>query len=1111
MRNLGFIITFCLASIALPLNVFALGLGDIEINSFLNQPLKAEIVVISTRSGEIDDLLVGLASRDAFTRAGLSRPNYLSELRFLVQKNEEGDEAVILITTKSAIKEPFINFLIEADWSKGRLIKEFTVFLDPPFYADSAPPPVPAEPITEISVPAEAADTDSVKTVDLQTAAELLASPGPVATGATAMAEPIATSESIATIDQDNISDTPQPDEASAQPSEVGYLADDAETIFDGEIQIIKGNTLWSLAARYKDSAHTMAQVMLAIQRGNPDAFGDDNINFLKIGAVLRAPDANELDLLSKQEAHAQVLVQNGLWDDYVARVTGTTSAAMADDEGSAEARDSSEMVQGDLSLLAPGDGASDAAGLPSDGEDANELMKQLVFAEEELEASRVDNNELESKISDLEARLSKFEELQKMVEIEDDSLAQLQALQAEEQAASAEAETETEEAAFSDEDLLEDLLADEVIAEVETSEVTEVATSLTETDLIEEPESSPPATVIVTDSGPKTGTFLDDILPAEILDMIPMDLLDTLPSMDSVMQDPIMLGTLGGIVVMLLILVLYRRRKRSSEEDDDKDEGFTISEPDDAGDDLEDDFTPVGLVGASETEVDTNINIPDEEDLIENTQSAIQEVDAVQEVDDFMATSVISKADVGEVSAEDASASEQDDVLDEVDVYLAYGLYDNAEELLNQKLESDPQRADYRSKLLDTYFATKNTGEFVKQAETLKSMGETAERYWDRIQVMGYELAPDNALFSGGKDSTLTPADLGLSKPETADFDLGAEEDDTNFSITDFNLGEESDDIPDIQTAAPTETSSRSEAKTELLDLTEMGDGDDIKSDEAAEASESQDEPLPDLEDLDFSFDAESADEKSDADGMDFELPVELDLGDSDGPDKVDEPLEVTGLVDVPDDFADQTDLGDLDELEAEEPSGTGETELTAVLGTVDFPEEDSDKLESGDISEDESEVDIEATAMVGTVDFPAAAGDDIDLGLDDTSEQPLISAGDDDELKMDLVDDDSLAMDVDLDTDDENRKTNTFAPGDFDDPEELSPEETIIEGLDLDDISGLMLPDDVDEVSTKLDLARAFIDMGDAEGARGSLNEVLAEGNEEQKSEAQSLLKQI
>ena len=61
------------------------------------------------------------------------------------------------------------------------------------------------------------------------------------------------------------------------------------------------------------------------------------------------------------------------------------------------------------------------------------------------------------------------------------------------------------------------------------------------------------------------------------------------------------------------------------------------------------------------------------------------------------------------------------------------------------------------------------------------------------------------------------------------------------------------------------------------------------------------------------------------------------------------------------------------------------------------------------------------------------------------------------------------------------------------------------------MDDIGDLMLPDDVDEVSTKLDLARAFIDMGDTEGARGSLEEVISEGNEEQKAEAKALLAQI
>ena len=97
---------------------------------------------------------------------------------------------------------------------------------------------------------------------------------------------------------------------------------------------------------------------------------------------------------------------------------------------------------------------------------------------------------------------------------------------------------------------------------------------------------------------------------------------------------------------------------------------------------------------------------------------------------------------------------------------------------------------------------------------------------------------------------------------------------------------------------------------------------------------------------------------------------------------------------------------------------------------------------------------------------------------------------------------DDDDLSMDIDLDAG--NSKTDTFAPGDFEDADgdELS---------EFDDIEDLMLPDDVDEVSTKLDLARAFIDMGDAEGARSSLKEVMAEGNDEQKSEAQSLLDQI
>ena len=79
MRNLGLKVTLWLMAL-LPINSFALGLGEIEVNSFLNQPLSAEIEVISARPGEVDDLLVSLATREAFTRAGLDRPRHLSDL-----------------------------------------------------------------------------------------------------------------------------------------------------------------------------------------------------------------------------------------------------------------------------------------------------------------------------------------------------------------------------------------------------------------------------------------------------------------------------------------------------------------------------------------------------------------------------------------------------------------------------------------------------------------------------------------------------------------------------------------------------------------------------------------------------------------------------------------------------------------------------------------------------------------------------------------------------------------------------------------------------------------------------------------------------------------------
>ena len=349
MRNLGLIIAIWLAAL-LPTNSLALGLGEIEVTTFLNQPLHAEIQVISARPGEIDDLLVSLASREAFTRAGLSRPRHLSDLRFAVKKNEEGDEAVVIVTTKSAVKEPFLNFLIEADWSKGRVLREFTVLLDPPFYADQ---PAPVETTTQ-SAEQPASEESSVSDIVAQAEVTSTVDSSEPAVSDSEITEPIALTE-----------DTSGEMAAEPVPEPVSQTySDETPSVAQSDVMVGKGDTLWSIASRYKDEDHSMAQVMLAFQRTNPDAFNDGNINNLKIGAVLRAPGSEEIDAVGKQESYAEVLVQNGLWDEYVARVTGV-SPAMASEEASAEATvaedGSSEQDSGELSLLLPGDGDSES------------------------------------------------------------------------------------------------------------------------------------------------------------------------------------------------------------------------------------------------------------------------------------------------------------------------------------------------------------------------------------------------------------------------------------------------------------------------------------------------------------------------------------------------------------------------------------------------------------------------------------------------------------------------------------------------------------------------------------------------------------------------------
>ena len=118
-----------------------LGVGNIRLHSGLNQPLRAEITlhgVAEKARGAID---VRLASPEDFRRAGLDRPEVLSQLRFDVDTRGNG-VAVVHVKSRKPIKEPFLNFLVEVNWPSGRLLREYTLLLDPPRPPGREPPAI---------------------------------------------------------------------------------------------------------------------------------------------------------------------------------------------------------------------------------------------------------------------------------------------------------------------------------------------------------------------------------------------------------------------------------------------------------------------------------------------------------------------------------------------------------------------------------------------------------------------------------------------------------------------------------------------------------------------------------------------------------------------------------------------------------------------------------------------------------------------------------------------------------------------------------------------------------------------------------------------------------
>jgi FimV-like protein len=108
----------------------ALGLGDITLHSALNQPLSADIALVDVGGLEEGELSVSLATADEFSRAGVERVFFLNNLKFTPILR--GNRNLIRVTSTKAVKEPFLNFVVQLNQPNGRLLREYTVLIDPP-------------------------------------------------------------------------------------------------------------------------------------------------------------------------------------------------------------------------------------------------------------------------------------------------------------------------------------------------------------------------------------------------------------------------------------------------------------------------------------------------------------------------------------------------------------------------------------------------------------------------------------------------------------------------------------------------------------------------------------------------------------------------------------------------------------------------------------------------------------------------------------------------------------------------------------------------------------------------------------------------------------------
>ena len=421
-------------------NAWALGLGQIQVKSKRNQPLLAEIPIVSTTPGELQALQARLASPETFRRVGLAPPSgAASDLQFSLGSDARG-RPVIRVTTVRPVEQSVLNFLIEVDWGQGRLVREYSALIDVPQTAGAAVPTaieMPATPAPPVVQRPVVAAPPPPPPVPVQPAREPVPEPPPArapAPVATAPVEPPpARSNAVATM-----TPTPAPESVPAAESRNEY----------GPVK--RGESLSAIASQLEvRQSGSLEQTMLALLRANPDAFLDDDINRLRRGAVLRVPSRSEVAAIDADEASQVVRQQMQQWrqarravrqpEATAATVAAAPVAARSAPAAAPAARPAapaprvaavaaaaaprrSEARLEIVPAAAPGKANGTRSGTAAGGEGS--MQQQIRQRDEDIAAKAAEINELKERVAALE-KLK--DEQQSLISLKDSELAAAQ------------------------------------------------------------------------------------------------------------------------------------------------------------------------------------------------------------------------------------------------------------------------------------------------------------------------------------------------------------------------------------------------------------------------------------------------------------------------------------------------------------------------------------------------------------------------------------------------------------------------------------------------------------------------------------------------------------